>query len=60
MIFPLLHQIDENELFIIFSTMITWAFMFLLPKRLSAVIRSFGHLMYFLADGRYYSYCETI
>lgn len=37
MIFPLPREFDENELFIIFSTIITWAFMFMLPRRLSAV-----------------------
>jgi VanZ family protein len=54
MIFPLPEKFDGNELFIIFSTIITWALMFMLPRRLSAVtvtiIWTFNVFLALLAD----------
>jgi VanZ family protein len=54
MIFPLPEKFDENELFIIFSTIIPWALMFMLPRRLSAVtitiIWTFNVFLALLAD----------
>ncbi|OAT85645.1 hypothetical protein A6P54_18190 [Bacillus sp. MKU004] len=54
MIFPLPREFDENELFIIISTIITWALLFMLPKRLSAVtvtiIWMFNVFLALLAD----------
>ena len=37
MILPLPEQFDANEIFIIFSTVLSWAIMFILPRRLSSV-----------------------
>jgi VanZ family protein len=54
MILPLPEKFDENELFIIFSTVITWALIFILPRRLSAVtitiIWTFNVFLALLAD----------
>ncbi|MCA1054950.1 hypothetical protein LCM10_08130 [Rossellomorea aquimaris] len=54
MMFPLPVTFDENELFIIISTIITWALLFMLPKRMSAVtitiIWSFNVFLALLAD----------
>jgi hypothetical protein len=54
MILPLPEKFDENEMFIIFSTVITWALMFILPRRLSAVtitvIWTFNVFLALLAD----------
>lgn len=37
MILPLPEKFDANEIFITFSTVFSWTFMFILPRRLSAV-----------------------
>jgi hypothetical protein len=37
MILPLPEKFDSNEIFIILSTVLTWALMFILPRRLTAV-----------------------
>ena len=54
MILPLPDKFDANELFIIFSTVLTWALMFILPRRLSAVtitiIWTFNVFLALLAD----------
>ena len=54
MILPLPEKFDANELFIIFSTVLTWALMFILPRRLSAVtitiIWTFNVFLALLAD----------
>jgi hypothetical protein len=54
MIFPLPEKFDENEIFIILSTVLTWAIMFKLPRNLSAVtimiIWTFNVFLALLAD----------
>ena len=54
MILPLPEKFDANELFIIFSTVVTWTLMFILPRRLSAVtitiIWTFNVFLALLAD----------
>lgn len=54
MILPLPEKFDANEIFIIFSTLLTWAIMFKIPRRLSAVtvniIWTFNVFLALLAD----------
>jgi hypothetical protein len=54
MILPLPEQFDANEIFIIFSTVLTFPLMFILPRRLSAVtitiIWTFNVFLALLAD----------
>lgn len=54
MILPLPEKFDANEIFIIFSTVLTLALMFILPRRLSAVtitiIWTFNVFLALLAD----------
>jgi hypothetical protein len=54
MILPLPEQFDANEIFIIFSTVLSWAIMFILPRRLSSVtiniIWTFNVFLALLAD----------
>jgi hypothetical protein len=54
MIFPLPEKFDENELFIIFSTIVTWSLILMLTRRMSAVtvtiIWTFNVFLALLAD----------
>jgi VanZ family protein len=54
MILPIPEKFDANEIYIIFSTVLTWALMFILPRRLSAVtitiIWTFNVFLALLAD----------
>jgi hypothetical protein len=54
MILPLPEQFDANEIFIIFSTVLSWALMFILPRHLSSVtitiIWTFNVFLALLAD----------
>lgn len=54
MILPLPIQFDANEIFIVISTILSWALMFILPRHLSAVtitiIWTFNVFLALLAD----------
>lgn len=54
MMLPLPEKFDSNEMFIIFSTILTWALMFILPRRLPAatitVIWTFNVFLALSAD----------